>query len=247
MLKFKCDRCGKEMQRGEAWAIVLAPGAYAAEGARERTQGEICGDCAEILLKEMIYMEVPAADCHVGLRLPRNDMKKSACDGEVPAQARQGCRALQGSDGGACDVGVPAPARRVDCAAVRDEGALRMRRAPCGCAPYGESGACTRADDSRRYGEDVRAKKTARNAEGRCITVARVRMGMSQKQLADLMYTEDSTISSYERGQVKKIPWDELYRVMPELEEIRKNGCKAYCEDPTACLGGGKCYYARRW
>ena len=31
------------------------------------------------------------------------------------------------------------------------------------------------------------------------------------------------------------------------LEEIRKNGCKAYCEDPTACLGGGKCYYARRW
>ena len=86
-----------------------------------------------------------------------------------------------------------------------------------------------------------------KNAEGRCITVARVRMGMSQKQLADLMYTENSTISSYERGEVKKIPWDELYRVMPELEEIRKNGCKAYCEDPTACLGGGKCYYARRW
>lgn len=222
MLKFKCDRCGKEMQRDEAWAIVLAPGAYAAEGAKERKQGEICVDCAEILLKEMIYME-------------------------ASAPARQGCRALQGSDGGACDVGVPAPARRVDCAAVRDEGALRMRRAPCGCAPYGESGACTRADDSRRYGEDVRAKKTARNAEGRCITVARVRMGMSQKQLADLMYTEDSTISSYERGQVKKIPWDELYRVMPELEEIRRNGCKAYCEDPTACLGGGKCYYARRW
>lgn len=202
MLKFKCDRCGKEMQRDEAWAIVLAPGAYAAEGAKERTQGEICGDCAEILLKEMIYRE-------------------------GQEQARQGCRALQGSDGGACDVGVPAPARRV-------------------VAPYGESSACTRADDSRRYGEDVRAKKTAKNAEGRCITVARVRMGMSQKQLADLMYTEDSTISSYERGQVKKIPWDELYRVMPELEEIRKNGCKAYCEDPTACLGGGKCHYARR-
>lgn len=203
MLKFKCDRCGKEMQRSEAWAIVLAPGAYAVEGEKKRTQGEICGDCAEILLKEMIYME-------------------------ASAPARQGCRALQGSDGGACDVGVPAPARRV-------------------VAPYGESGACTRADDSRRYGEDVRAKKTARNAEGRCITVARVRMGMSQKQLADLMYTEDSTISSYERGQVKKIPWDELYRVMPELEEIRKNGCKAYCEDPTACIGGGKCHYARRW
>ena len=64
MLKFKCDRCGKEMQRSEAWAIVLAPGAYAAEGAKERTQGEICGDCAEVLLKEMIYMEANAGDCH---------------------------------------------------------------------------------------------------------------------------------------------------------------------------------------
>ena len=204
MLKFKCDRCGKEMQRSEAWAIVLAPGAYAAEGAKERTQGEICGDCAEVLLKEMIYME-------------------------ASAQERQGCRALQGSDGGACEVGVTAPARRV-------------------VAPYGENGGdCTRLTDASALQDgNGRAKKTARNAEGRCITVARVRMGMSQKQLADLMYTEDSTISSYERGQVKKIPWDELYRVMPELEEIRKNGCKAYCEDPTACLGGGKCHYARR-
>ena len=86
-----------------------------------------------------------------------------------------------------------------------------------------------------------------KNAEGRCITVARIRMGYTQEEIADLMYTEDSTISAYERGAVQKIPWDELYRVMPELEEIRKNGCKAYCEDPTACLGGGKCYYARRW
>ena len=60
MLKFKCDRCGKEMQRSEAWAIILAQGAYAAEGAKERTQGEICGDCAEVLLKEMIYMEASA-------------------------------------------------------------------------------------------------------------------------------------------------------------------------------------------
>ena len=32
---------------------------------------------------------------------------------------------------------VPAPARRVVSAAVRDEGALRMRHTPCGCAPYG--------------------------------------------------------------------------------------------------------------
>lgn len=183
MLKFKCDRCGKEMKRGEAWAIVLAPGAYAAEGAKERTQGEICGDCAEILLKEMIYRE-------------------------GQEQARQGCRALQGSDDASCEVEVT----EKDC-----------------------------------HVASLLAMTKKKNAEGRCITVARIRMGITQKELADLMYTEDSTISSYERGAVKKIPWDELYRVMPELEEIRKNGCKAYCEDPTACLGGGKCYYARRW
>lgn len=235
MLKFKCDRCGKEMQRGEAWAIVLAPGAYAAEGAKERTQGEICGDCAEVLLKEMIYMEayaparqgcralqgtdeascegeVPAQDCHDRCaHRSRNDMKGDTCDRKVPAQdCNDRCenRSRNDIEGDTCDRKVPAQ----DC-----NGAARIKM----------------------------TKK--KNAEGRCITVARIRMGITQKELADLMYTEDSTISSYERGEVKKIPWDELYRVMPELEEIRKNGCKAYCEDPTACLGGGKCYYARRW
>lgn len=39
--------------------------------------------------------------------------KGSACEGKVPAQARQGCRALRGSDGSACDWEVPAAARRV--------------------------------------------------------------------------------------------------------------------------------------
>ena len=183
MLKFRCDRCGKEMQRSEAWAIILEQGAYAAEGAKERTQGEICGDCAEVLLKEMIYME-------------------------SSAPARQGCRAIQGYNDESRKGEVPTK----DC-----------------------------------HVASLLAMTKKKNAEGRCITVARIRMGITQKELADLMYTEDSTISSYERGAVQKIPWDELYRVMPELEEIRKNGCKAYCEDPTACLGGGKCYYARRW
>ena len=208
MLKFRCDRCGKEMQRSEAWAIVLAPGAYAAEGAKERTQGEICGDCAEVLLNEMIYME-------------------------ASAPARQGCRALQGNDDASCDVEVHAQDSHDRCAqrSRNDvEGDTCDRKVP--------------AQDCNGAARIAMTKK--KNAEGRCITVARIRMGITQKELADLMYTEDSTISSYERGAVQKIPWDELYRVMPELEEIRKNGCKAYCEDPTACLGGGKCYYARR-
>ena len=209
MLKFKCDRCGREIERDEAWAIVLAPGAYAAEGAKERTQGEICGDCAEVLLKEMIYME-------------------------ASAPARQGCRALQGSDEASCEGEVPAQ----DC---HDRCAHRSRNDMKGDT-------CDREVNAQDcHVASLLAMTKKKNAEGRCITVARIRMGITQKELADLMYTEDSTISSYERGEVKKIPWDELYRVMPELEEIRKNGCKVYCENPTACLGGGKCYYARRW
>ena len=134
MLKFKCDRCGKEMQRSEAWAIILAPGAYAVEGEKKRTQGEICGDCAEALLKEMIYMEGNAGDCNDRCEnRSRNDMKGDTCDREVPAQDRHGA---------------------------------------------------------------ARIKMTKKkNAEGRCITVARIRMGITQKELADLMYTDDSTIS----------------------------------------------------
>ena len=228
MLKFKCDRCGKEMQRSEAWAIVLAPGAYAAEGAKERTQGEICGDCAEVLLQEMIYMEPLAGDCNDRCaHRSRNDMEGDTCDREATALASQGCRAIQGA----------MEAHAGDC---HDQYAHRSRNDMKGDT-------CDRKVPAQDCHGAARIKMTKKkNAEGRCITVARIRMGITQKELADLMYTEDSTISSYERGQVQKIPWDELYRVMPELEEIRKNGCKAYCEDPTACLGGGKCYYARR-
>ena len=153
---------------------------------------------------------------------------------EASAQARQGCRALQGTDEASCEGEMPAQ----DC---HDRCAHRSRNDMKGDT-------CDREVPAQDCNGAARIKMIKKkNAEGRCITVARIRMGITQKELADLMYTEDSTISSYERGEVKKIPWDELYRVMPELEEIRKNGCKAYCEDPTACLGGGKCYYARRW
>ena len=79
----------------------------------------------------------PARDCHDQCaHRSRNDMEGSACEvevtaqarqgcralrgsvegsceGEVPAQARHGCRALRGSDGSACDGEVPAAARRV--------------------------------------------------------------------------------------------------------------------------------------
>ena len=56
----------------------------------------------------------PARDCHDRYaHRSRNDMEGSACEVEVTAQARQGCRALRGSGGSACDGEVPTAARRV--------------------------------------------------------------------------------------------------------------------------------------
>ena len=58
--------------------------------------------------------KVPARDCHDQCaHWYRNDMEESECAGEAHAQARQGCRALRGSDGSACDGEVPTAARRV--------------------------------------------------------------------------------------------------------------------------------------
>lgn len=170
MLKFKCDRCGKEIARDEAWAIVLATVAYAAEGSKKRTQGEICGDCAEIILREMIYLdEVPARDCH---------------------------------------------------------GAERL--------------AMTEGADSRHCEEKGGAERT----EGRYIMIARKRAGMKIDELAEKLYISGATLKTWEKGRRKKLPWDEIETVLPEIKEIREKGCEAFCPAPKACLGGGKCYYS---
>lgn len=79
----------------------------------------------------------------------------------------------------------------------------------------------------------------------RCVTVARLRAGMSQKELAQTMFYDKHAISSWEQGK-NRPNWEELYKVLPELPEIRANGCAAYCENPTYCQhGDGSCYYAK--
>ena len=89
MLIFKCDRCGKEIARDEAWNISMVPEAYAAEEERRKlhaelkVQGELCRDCAEIILGEMIYLkEVPARDCHGAERIAMTEtgVPKRAAD-----------------------------------------------------------------------------------------------------------------------------------------------------------------------
>ena len=66
------------------------------------------------------------------------------------------------------------------------------------------------------------------------------------RQLAEKLYISENTLKNWERGRTKKLPWDEIEAVLPEVREIRRNGCDKYCPSPKACLGGGKCYYSGR-
>lgn len=182
MLKFKCDRCGREIARDEAWNITMVPEAYAAEEKRRKlkaemkVQGELCSDCAEIILREMIYLkEVPDRDCNGAERLEMTGR-------EVPK----------------------------------------------------------RAADSRPYEE----KGCAARTEGRYIMIARKRAGMTIDELAKKLYICGGTLKKWESGRKKKLPWDEIEPVLPEVKEIREKGCEAFCPSPKACLGGGKCYYS---
>lgn len=53
------------------------------------------------------------------------------------------------------------------------------------------------------------------------IRQARKARGWTQKDLAKRLYVAKAMIYRYETGRIKA-PWDELYRVLPELEELRK-------------------------
>ena len=97
-----------------------------------------------------------------------------------------------------------------------------------------------RAADSRPYEEKALDART----EGRYIMIARKRAGMTIDELAGKLYICGATLKTWEKGRKKKIPWDEIEPVLPEVKEIREKGCEAFCPSPKACLGGGKCYYS---
>ena len=102
-----------------------------------------------------------------------------------------------------------------------------------------ETGVPKRAADSRPYEEKVDAART----EGRYIMIARKRAGMRIDELAEKLYISGGTLKSWEKGRKKKLPWDEIETVLPEVKEIREKGCEAFCLSPKACIGGGRCYY----
>lgn len=219
MLIFKCDRCGKEIARDKAWNITMVPEAYVAEEERRKTkaelkvQGELCSDCAEIILREMIYLdEVPARDCRVASLLAMTEE-------EVPARdcTRKGY----------AESVALVPRER-----LRNHGAERIVMT--------ETEAHKRAADRRPYVEKGGDTRT----EGRYITIARKRARMTIDQMAEKLYVSRSTLGCWERGKRKKIPWDEIEKVLPEVKEIREKGCEAFCPSQKACLGGGKCYYS---
>lgn len=80
--------------------------------------------------------------------------------------------------------------------------------------------------------------------EGRCITIARIRAGMKQWQIGEKCFAEQAAVSSWETGKAKP-DWEQLEKILPELPEIRKAGCNAYCNHAEECLSRGECYYGR--
>ena len=237
MLKFKCDRCGKEIVRDEVWNITMVPEAYAAEETRRKlkaemkVQGELCGDCAEIILREMIYLkEVPARDCHGAERLAMTEE-------EVPARDCHGAERLAMTEG---EVPARDCTRKGYAASVALVTRERMRNNGAERIAMTEPGVPKRAADSRPYEEKAIGART----EGRYIMIARKRAGMTIDELAKKLYICGGTLKTWENGRKKKLPWDEIEPVLPEVKEIREKGCEAFCPSPKACLGGGKCYYS---
>ncbi len=80
--------------------------------------------------------------------------------------------------------------------------------------------------------------------EGRCITIARIRSGALQRELAKSCCVCRAAISQWERG-VGSPDWERLEEILPELMEIRKVGCAAYCGHDGECAVTGVCYYSR--
>ncbi len=82
------------------------------------------------------------------------------------------------------------------------------------------------------------------NIEGRCITIARIRAGMTQYELADRLHYTTMSVGRWETGQ-RIAPWNLLSSVLPELPEIREKGCMAYCPKADECKKDGKCLISR--
>lgn len=78
------------------------------------------------------------------------------------------------------------------------------------------------------------------NIEGRAITIARVRAGMTGVDLARKLFCHQAYVSMWESGR-REPWWDQLYDLLPELPKIREEGCFKYCPKADVCKKDGKC------
>ena len=97
----------------------------------------------------------------------------------------------------------------------------------------------------RRYNRTLMHKNHGLYAsEQRIITIARLRCAWRQEDLAERLGCEQTDVSRYELGKTRA-PWEKLYAIMPELEEMRGKGCEAYCDSAHLCRLGA-CKYGKR-
>lgn len=78
--------------------------------------------------------------------------------------------------------------------------------------------------------------------EGRCITIARIRAGISQSELAKRCFIGQGAISNWERG-LGGADWEALEKALPELAEIHRVGCAGVCEYGPVCSQEEGCRY----
>lgn len=101
-----------------------------------------------------------------------------------------------------------------------------------------------RAKEAERIEKYKGSLKDRLGESQRVIAIARKKRGWTQGQLAARLFVVHTAVSKYENGYAIA-PWEDLMRVMPELEEMRKVGCHGYCPYAKACTGGD-CKLQRR-
>jgi transcriptional regulator with XRE-family HTH domain len=77
----------------------------------------------------------------------------------------------------------------------------------------------------------------------RCITYARIKRGLSQKALAELIGVTYLTVSNWERGAFGIAHMDKLIAAMPELKDMIGTKCEDFC-DRSAICDRQDCYYS---
>ena len=215
MLKFHCDKCRRPVAREDAVQVRIVYSAYAPELDRVPTYRELCPGCAF----ELDGILFPGMEDEEREALKASwgwrDLEPTEIDRKEP-----------GTESGTVHgPGAPIPqALRASSLYTREP--------------------LTGADQELgvRQGENVREAPKNPCGEGRCITIARIRAGMSQAELAERCYIGQGTISNWERG-LGGADWESLEKALPELAEIHRIGCAGVCEYGPVCSQEEGCRY----